>query len=137
MTVNCSGGPPVDQHSDPGVAAPVLLDEMALDKLRELDPDGRRGVVNRVLTAFESSLSRWISQLERQPDPAEATAVAHIAHTLKSSAASVGAKDLARACADVELRLRNGDPVDLRLEVGRMVTLGHAALAAIRAMLRS
>lgn len=114
-----------------------MLDEIALGKLRELDPDGRRGVVKRVLTAFDSSLDRWISQLEGQPDPADVAAVAHIAHTLKSSAASVGAKDLARACADVELRLRNGDPVDLPREIQRMVSLGHAALAAIRAMLRS
>ena len=129
-------GPSVDQTREPGGAAPVLLDEIALDKLRALDPDGRRGVLNRVLMAFESSLSRWVNQLERLPDAAEVTAVAHVAHTLKSSAASVGAKDLARACADVELRLRHGDPVDLPLEVSRIVTLGHAALAAIRAMLR-
>lgn len=127
------GGPPIDQPSDPDGAAPAVLDEAALNKLHELDPDGRRGVVKRVLTAFDSSLARWISQLEGQPD---AAAVAHIAHTLKSSAGSVGAKDLARACADVELRLRNGDPVDLPGEIQRMVCLGHAALAAIRAMLR-
>ena len=115
---------------------PAVLDAIALDKLHELDPDGRRGVVKRVLTAFDTSLARWISQLEGQPDPADAAAVAHIAHTLKSSAGSVGARDLARACADVELRLRNGDPVDLPREIQRMVSLGHAALAAIRAMLR-
>ena len=136
MSVSHSGGPLADQPRGLGCAAPVVLDETALGKLRELDPGGRRGVVNRVMTAFESSLSRWISQLEHQPDPADAPAVAYIAHTLKSSAASVGAKDLARACADVELRLRNGDPVDMQLEVHRMVTLGHASLAAIRAMLR-
>ncbi len=116
-----------------------MLDAIALGKLRELDPDGRRGVVKRVLTAFDSSLDRWISQLEGQPDPPDAAALAavvHIAHTLKSSASSVGAKDLARACAEVELWLRNGDPVDLPREIHRMVSLGRAALAAVRAMLQ-
>ena len=36
----------------------VHLDEQALARLRELDPDGRQGVVMRVLAAFETSLAR-------------------------------------------------------------------------------
>lgn len=128
------------QSARPGAhlaGAATLLDEVALAKLRELDPDGRRGVVTRVLTAFDSSLVRWLAQLEGLRDPIDAAIVSGIAHTLKSSAGSVGAKDLARACADLEHRLRGGDAVDLGPEVQHLVTLGHAALVAIRAMLRA
>jgi HPt (histidine-containing phosphotransfer) domain-containing protein len=117
--------------------AVTSLDEAALAKLRELDPDGRRGVVTRVLTAFDSSLVRWLAQLESLREPIDPAVVSGIAHTLKSSAGSVGAKDLARACAELEHRLRAGEQVELGPEVQRLVTLGHAALAAIRAMLRS
>ena len=128
--------PPNDPHGGHGAGGPVTLDEAALNKLRELDPDGRRGVIKRVLAAFESSLVRWLGQLADRPDPIDAAAVGHIVHTLKSSASSVGAKDLAQACADIERRLRGGDAVDLRAEVQRLVTLGDAALVAVRAMLR-
>lgn len=135
--------PPNDQpgpHSASGAhgaAVPARLDEAALAKLRELDPDGRRGVVTRVLTAFESSLVRWLGQLEAESGQINAAAVSSIAHTLKSSAGSVGAKDLALACADLERRLRSGEVLDVAAEAAHVVTLGHAALAAIRAMLRS
>ena len=36
---------------------PEPLDAQALARLRELDPDGRQGVVQRVLTAFDTSLA--------------------------------------------------------------------------------
>ena len=131
------GGPPIDPHGDHGPSGAVTLDEAALAKLRELDPSGSRGVVKRVLCAFESSLVRWIAQLEGRPDAVDAAALGHIAHTLKSSASSVGAKELAQACADIERRLRGGEAVALPLETRRLVVLAGAALAAIRAMLRT
>lgn len=127
---------PNDPHRGHGAGGPVTLDEAALNKLRELDPDGRRGVVTRVLTAFESSLVRWLGQLEGRPDAVDAAALGHIVHTLKSSAGSVGAKDLAQGCVDIERRLRSGEAVHLAVEVQRLTGLGGAALAAIRAMLR-
>jgi len=130
------GGPPIDPSDDDGAAGAATLDEAALRKLHELDPDGRRSVVNRVLTAFESSLVRWLGQLEGHPDPIDAATLGYIAHTLKSSAGSVGAVDLAQACADIERRLRSGQAVDLPREVQRLTALGGAALAAIRAMLQ-
>lgn len=132
-----SGGPPGEAPGAHPAGPAALLDEAALAKLRELDPDGRRGVVTRVLTAFDSSLVRWLAQLEELRDPIDPAVVNSIAHTLKSSAGSVGAKDLARACSDLEHRLRGGDTVNLGLEVQHLVVLGHGALAAIRAMLRA
>lgn len=129
------GASPNGPHVNPGSGPHADLDQVALAKLRELDPDGRRGVVRRVLTAFESSLSRWLQQLQGHPDPVDAGVLGSIAHTLKSSAGSVGAKDLSLACADVERRLRNGEVVDVPLEVARLLSLGQAALLAVRAML--
>ena len=130
-----SAGPPNDPRGGHGAGVSVTLDEKALHKLRELDPDGRRGVITRVLAAFESSLVRWIGQLAGRSDPINAAALCHIVHTLKSSASSVGARDLAQACADIERRLRGGDPVDLPAEVQHLVILSDGALVAVRAML--
>ncbi|HRD98970.1 MAG TPA: Hpt domain-containing protein [Rubrivivax sp.] len=120
----------------PAIVTPTTLDETALARLRELDPDGRHGVVQRVLTAFEASLTRALGQLQEQQAAADAKTVATLAHTLKSSSASVGALGLAAACAQVESRLRDGQTMNLRDDVGLLLAHGRAAQAAVGAMLR-
>lgn len=114
------------------------LDPQALDRLRELDPDGRHGVVHRVLTAFEGSLARMCTVLEAQAAAtvADAGVVSGIAHTLKSSSASVGAPELARACAEVEKHLRLDPGRELAPDIQRLLVESAAALLAVRAMLR-
>lgn len=113
------------------------LDAVALARLRELDPDGQHGVVRRVLSTFDTSLRRLLGQLEAQADQPLAAAVSAIAHTLKSSSASVGALDLAAVCAEVEARLRGGDASALAADVQRLLLEGRAALWAVAAMLQS
>ena len=118
---------------------PIILDAGALARLRELDPDGRHGVVMRVMRAFETSLTRMLAQLsaqladERQID---AGVVAGVAHTLKSSSASVGAMSLARTCAETEQGVRSGTLTELDAPVRRLIAECEAALAAVAAMLR-
>lgn len=115
------------------------LDRAALERLRELDPDGRLGVVQRVLAAFETSVARMVVQLQAEMPPpgtdGNPQVVATIAHTLKSSSASVGALSLAAACAEVERRIRSGEPGELATEVRTLIAEGESALVAVRAML--
>jgi len=118
------------------LSAGPRLDPLALARLSELDPDGRHGVVNRVLAAFDTSLTRMLGQLEAQAEAPTAALVASIAHTLKSSAASVGALELARSCAEVEARIRTGDTDSLQRDIGRLISDGQAALVAVGAILR-
>jgi HPt (histidine-containing phosphotransfer) domain-containing protein len=114
----------------------VPLDAVALGRLRELDPDGRHGVLQRVLTAFDVSLTRMLVQLAAEHEDGDPGVVAAIAHTLKSSSASIGALALSQACGDVEKRLREGTVGDLGAEVERLLRLGDAALLSVRAMLQ-
>ncbi len=112
------------------------LDPQALARLRELDPDGRQGVVTRVLAAFETSLSRMVTQLQAERDAPDPAVVASVAHMLKSSSASVGALALARTCAEVEGRLRGGDASAVHRDIGRLISDGESALRAVGAILR-
>ncbi len=128
------------------------LDAQALARLRELDPDGRQGVVMRVLAAFDTSLARMLVQLQAEQQGApqseakseqhaaqpsgHASVVMGVAHTLKSSSASVGALALAQACADVEARLRNGDTTQLQADIVRLISEAEAALQAVGSILR-
>lgn len=120
----------------PPDTAALPFDAAALARLRELDPDGRHGVVERVFRAFEGSLERMIGQLQAQAVDGDAAVVASLAHTLKSSSASVGALALAKTCAEIEQRLRNDGPGSLGGDIERLLSDGAAALAAVKAMLR-
>jgi HPt (histidine-containing phosphotransfer) domain-containing protein len=115
------------------------LDREALARLRELDPDGRHGVVQRVLQAFDTSLTRMLVQLRGELGGGHADVVATVAHTLKSSSASVGALSLSQACAEIETRLRSGTPTSpagLDRDITRLIEEGEAALEAAAAILR-
>jgi histidine phosphotransfer protein HptB len=118
-------------------AASTVLDAAALARLHELDPDGRQGIVQRVLAAFDSSLTRMLVQLGADPDRSDPAVVAALAHQIKSSAAAVGALELSAACAEIERRLRDRAPGDLAVDVRRLVAQGQAAQQAVRAMLRT
>jgi len=115
---------------------PATLDAAALARLRELDPDGRHGVVLRVLAAFETSLGRMLGQLRTELDAGDPAVVAGIAHTLTSSSASVGALALSARCAEIERRLREKAAGDLRADVQRLLAEGEVALHAVGSMLR-
>ena len=84
----------------------TLLDADALDRLRELDPSGKSRLMERVLRAFHSSASRLALQFGDARRSGDMQGIRHVAHTLKSSSASIGALELARLCAEIEASIR-------------------------------
>ena len=119
-----------------GPETPPRLDAQALARLRELDPDGRQGVVQRVLKTYESSLQRLIAQFVEARDAGDTVALKELAHKLKSSSAAVGALELAARCGDLERRIRAGETGELAAHVENLLTAAGSALAAVGAMLR-
>lgn len=90
------------------------LAPQALARLRELDPNGANRLLPRLVEAFFKSLERLLPELDRArgPTPDLAT-LRHVSHTLKSSAASLGAELLSRQCAEIEAMARNGQVAGL------------------------
>ena len=139
---------PIREPSPPpaetaGRAAPLppgddVLDAAALETLRSLDPTGASKLLDRVLAAFETSTARLLPQLRQARLQADAETVKQVAHTLRSSSASLGAMKLSRLCAEIEAMIRDGQPFSLldsrvaALEVEIAVALG-----ALRKLLRS
>jgi HPt (histidine-containing phosphotransfer) domain-containing protein len=117
-------------------AAPRVaeLDAGALANLRALDPTGAAKLVQRVVGAFETSANRLLPQLESASVAGQWDGVRHVAHTLKSSSASVGAFVLSRLCAEVESLVREGRGAELGGRVELLVGEVHAVLAALRAL---
>lgn len=116
---------------------PPSLDPAAIDKLRELDPSGKQQVVQRVLNAYEQSLERMLGELRAARPVRNLDTIARIAHTLKSSSASVGALALSRRCAEAEKVLRSGEEGRWDAELDSLLHEGDRALVAVRAMLHS
>ncbi|NML14914.1 Hpt domain-containing protein [Azohydromonas caseinilytica] len=82
------------------------LDAQALQRLNELDPGGRHGLLPKVLRTFDSSSRRLLEQLVAARAAGDLDGQRMVAHTLKSSSMSVGALRLSQLCADAEQRLR-------------------------------
>ena len=119
----------------PRSTGPSVLDEQALAKLRELDPTGAHNVVTRVMQAFDLSLERMRGELLAARERQDLDAAARVAHTLKSSSASVGALALSRRCAEAEKVLRGAEGGPLDVELDSLLHEGRRALQAVRAML--
>lgn len=115
--------------------ASAVLDELSLQRLRELDPEGANQVVERVLRAFEASLQRLLPQSVQALAQGDHDAVRHVVHTLKSSSASVGALELSRRCGEIENRLRALQTADLDALLAGLNIEGQRVLAAVQAML--
>jgi HPt (histidine-containing phosphotransfer) domain-containing protein len=87
-------------------AGPAVLDAGALQRLRELDPTGKSRLLARVAQAFRGSVERLMPELGSAFAGGDLETVRHVAHTLKSSSASIGAIKLSSLCAEIESMIR-------------------------------
>ena len=94
-----------------GAATKPVLDAACMAELRALDPDGKAQLVKRVLATYQASLAKLVAQLQLARGEGAWDQVSRVAHTLKSSSASIGALTLSSLCADIERLLRAGDSV--------------------------
>ena len=92
-----------------GAAERPVLDAACMAELRALDPDGKAQLVKRVLATYQASLAKLVEQLRVARADSAWDQVSRVAHTLKSSSASIGALALSALCADIERLLRAGD----------------------------
>jgi len=92
-----------------GTATKPVLDAACMAELRALDPDGKAQLVKRVLATYQASLAKLVGQLQLARAENAWDQVSRVAHTLKSSSASIGALALSGLCADIERLLRAGD----------------------------
>jgi HPt (histidine-containing phosphotransfer) domain-containing protein len=118
-----------------GDQAPMTLDAEALARLAALDPTGESQLLGRVLNAFQSSIARLMPQLDAARRSADRAAIRLVAHTLKSSSASIGALALSRLCAQVETAIRLDTTGDLDADIDAMTEAIDTTLRAIEQLL--
>ena len=126
------GLPPSATASAPGA---VVLDAAALAGLRELDPHGLNRLLERVVRAFQSSLDRMVPQLVDAQAKRDPAGIRHVAHTLKSSSASIGALRLSNLCAQLEASVRGGSAEGLDAQVDALRAEVDAVRPALEQLL--
>lgn len=117
-----------------GAPSPVL-DPAAIERLRQLDPDGSRGFVAQVLRTYAASLDRYLDAIGAARAGGDLRQVGETAHTLKSSSAAVGALAFSACCAEVERLAREGDAAALGAPLDGLLGEAARVRAAVRAML--
>lgn len=123
---------PVATAESPATAA---LDPQGLARLQELDPDGRLGLVPRVLATYLQSLGRLQAQASQAWQQQDMAGVRYAAHTLKSSSASVGAAGLAQLCQQLERLAAAGTEAEAGPLVGRLAAEAERVRQAVQALL--
>jgi HPt (histidine-containing phosphotransfer) domain-containing protein len=109
MSVSVTPAAPLLSASTAPDGLLAVLDATALGRLRDLDPKGTNHLLERVLGAYAQSLQRLLVVLDTEIGLAEADSLRQMAHTLKSSSASVGALEMAARCAETEKAVRDGE----------------------------
>jgi len=130
------GGPQAPESAWSALTgADSVLDAGALERLRELDPKGENQLLARVIKAFDSSAARLMPQLQDARRAGDHAGVRHVAHTLKSSSASIGAMKLSQLCAEIETKIRteNLENIDNRIDAMRAEV--QIVLQALRRLL--
>jgi HPt (histidine-containing phosphotransfer) domain-containing protein len=116
-------------------AADSVLDPGALQRLRELDPKGENQLIARIVKAFESSAARLMPQMNEAFRNGDLAGVRHVAHTLKSSSASIGAVKLSHMCAEIETMVRTERVENLESRVDSMCVEIEIVLQALQRLL--
>ncbi len=119
-----------------GAQGPSVLDAAALGRLAELDPKGQNRLLERVMQAFQTSVARLRPQLDAARGGGDHAAIRMVAHTLKSSSASIGAMHLSLLCAQIETAIRDGADADLSGPLTALTDALEVALCAIDALLK-
>jgi HPt (histidine-containing phosphotransfer) domain-containing protein len=106
----------------PSIAAEPQLehavDRNVLDRLRELEQAGTPGLVAQLKALFVEDTPRQLTELRAFARAGDCAGIAKAAHTMKGSAANLGAHDMVRICAELQSRAEGGhiDAVASRID---------------------
>lgn len=111
--------------------APQALNMAVIDSLRDLDETGGMGLAQEIFSAFLTSSTRRLAELDAAMAKGDVQSLGKIAHALKSSAANVGALVLSAHYRELEKFARAGR-VDEAL--AQLATMRHEHARAVSAI---
>lgn len=91
-----------------------ILNQTQISSIRNLDPANGDELANKILHTFLKTSIDLINQIEEAVKKENADDLCHAAHSLKSSAANIGAENLSEITKSMELCGRSRDLVQAR-----------------------
>jgi two-component system, sensor histidine kinase and response regulator len=91
-----------------------IIDREAISRIRAIQGKDKNSLFERVVAQFADTAPSLVASLRSQCDAGDAEAVWRTAHSLKSSAATLGAMRLSRRCAEIEALAREGGATPVR-----------------------
>jgi two-component system, sensor histidine kinase and response regulator len=120
----------------PAAANPAAaIDPQAIETLRELDEDGGTGLASQLAASFIKLSVDLLARIESAVAAGEVKLLAQTAHSLKSSAANLGATRLSACYRDLEKCGREGRLDDARVLLVRTRQEQAQALHELRELL--
>jgi PAS domain S-box-containing protein len=98
----------------PGQAAPAAqgarpaIDRQVLGELGQLERAGEPGFIRELVDAFAGAMPERLVRMRQALEACDGPALAKVAHTLKTAAASLGALPMSAFCRDLEAAGRRG-----------------------------
>ncbi len=86
----------------PLVSESLVFDAEPLEALKKIRTEGWEALVLRILAIFRENAPRLIEEMKRGRETQDLEAIRRAAHSLKSSAANIGAMNLAAFCKEIE-----------------------------------
>ena len=114
-----------------------VFEEVAVQRLVELDPDGRNHLLERVTKMFANSVDKYLGQLEDAWRAGDLKTVRDVAHTMKSSSANLGALKLSHSCVEIETVIREQTGDDLGPLIIALQEEAKRVLAALPLLLEA
>ena len=116
-------------------AAAQTINRATLEALRDIDPTGGTDLLKEVLGLFLGTTSKTVAQLRDAVAAGDSPATGRAAHSLKSSAANVGAENLAIGYRELEKCGREERIDDARALLDPVMAEHGRAIAALREIL--
>jgi len=107
----------------PSPGGPEQVDGRVLDRIAALSPDTGRQIVRSVVQAYLESSPAYVQELMSGLDHGDLERVRNAAHSLKSSAASIGALNFATICQLAETAAREADQTTV---IAKSAVIGQA-----------
>ncbi|WP_165774526.1 response regulator [Candidatus Viridilinea mediisalina] len=114
-----------------------LIDQATLNQLRDGLGNGDPAIVVELGKLFLHEAPKQIHEMEQAIQANSVHGVVRITHTLKSSAAILGAKSLATKSAELEQLARQGELAMVHAQLKEFDQLHSATVSALQALLRN
>ncbi len=118
-------------------ASPPAINSRAISALQELDEPGSHALVTQLVSSFIVSAERHLAAVASALVQDDAKAVVQAAHSMKSSAANLGAETLADCYRDLERYGREGRLADASRTLERVRREQYRALLELRELLEA